>query len=392
MKRVISLVFKSGTTLADRQLAIAYVGGTIVGGVQGDDGEGGYLVSIASDGSVSALTAAINRLSSLPQVDFAVETARGAPNSLESVHGAKRTSRPHSPAFVSDSDPNRDSSRASSTARLAASPPVLLSLTCMLARASTVISCQPARPRSAAGVRASVIQGDTAAYASFLSHGFVKDTVARTWTFAANVRNLLEQSIGTLNGTTVTGVKVIVTDVRATAGKGTVSVANADGIGNFTVPNQPHFNYNQVVAPSGYSVNKLWKLNVPNTVTSVCMSILISTHFPAEQNVTALPPATRPAWFNDDSSWTGPQHDDFLKRVITLWFREGTTLQDRQLAIAYVNGTVVGGEPLSSGDGVYYVKVGDDGSGTQLGVAISRLKRLPQVEVAALTSAGSPGS
>lgn len=266
------------------------------------------------------------------------------------------------------------------------------SLICTLARESTVISCKPALPSPAADVSASVIRGDTATYARFLSHGFLKDTVAQTWIFTANVQNLLEQSIGTLNGTTVTGVKVIVADVRATAGRGAVSVANADGIGNFTAPNQPYFNYNQIVTLSGHSGNKLWKFNVANTVTSASMSILISTHFPAEQNVTALPPATRPAWFNDDSSWTGPYHDDFLRRVIRLWFKEGTTLPDRQLAIAYVNGTVVGGERSSSGDGVYYVQVSDDGSGAQLGDAISRLKGLPQVEVAAPTGAGSPGS
>jgi hypothetical protein len=282
--------------------------------------------------------------------------------------------------------------KAPPTATVAASPPVLLSLTCTLERSSTAISCKPALPSPAAGVSASVIYGSTGRYAQFYPYNLVKDTVAHTWAFTAYVQNLLQQSIGTLDGTTVTGVKVIVTDSHATAGTGSVSVANADGTGTFTVPNQRYFNYDQIVAPNGYSGNKLWKFNVPNTVTSASMRILISTHFPAEQNVTALPPATRPAWFNDDSSWAGPYHDDYLKRVITLCFKDGTTLQDRQLAVGYVNGTVVGGEPLSSGDGCYFVKVADDGSDTQLGAAINRLKRLSQVEVAAPTFAGSPGS
>lgn len=276
-------------------------------------------------------------------------------------------------------------------ANVVATPPVLLSLTCTLDRKSTAISCKPAIPSSAAGVSASVIYGATATYAIFFPYNLVKDTVAHTWAFTAYLQNLLKQSIGTLNGTTVTGVKVFITDFHATTGTGTVSVANADGNGNFTAPNQPYFNYNQIVASSAYSSNKLWKFNVPNTVTAVSMSILLSTDFPAEQNVTALPPATKPAWFNDDSSWAGPHHDDYLKRVITLWFKEGTTLQDRQLAVAYVNGTIVGGGRLSSGDGVYYVQVADDGSGTQLGVAVARLKGLSQVEAAAPTFGGTPG-
>jgi len=360
MKRVLTVIFQDGAALADRQLAIAYVNGTIVGGVLGLPGnEGIYNINIPGDGSDTAATNAVSRIQALPQVKEAMTRPHAKAGHLKHVDGATWRS---------------------------------WSLICALARESTVISCKPALPSPAAGVSASVIRGDTATYARFLSHGFLKDTVAQTWIFTANVQNLLEQSIGTLNGTTVTGVKVIVADVRATDGRGAVSVANADGTGNFTAPNQPYFNYDQIVTPSGYSGNKLWKFNVPNTVTSASMRILISTHFPAEQNVTALPPATRPAWFNDDSSWAGPYHDDYLKRVITLCFKDGTTLQDRQLAVGYVNGTVVGGEPLSSGDGCYFVKVADDGSGAQLGAAISRLKGLSQVEVAAPTFAGSPGS
>jgi len=237
-----------------------------------------------------------------------------------------------------------------------------------------------------------VIYGATATYAIFFPVSLVKDTVAHTWQFTAYVQNLLKQPIGTLNGSTVTGVKVFISDFHVTAGTGTVSVANADGTSTFTAPNQPYFNYNQIVTPSGYTSNKLWKFNVPNTVTAVSMSILISTDFPAEQNVTALPPATKPTWFSNDSSWVGPEHNDFLKRVITLCFRDATTLPDRQLAVAYVNGTVVGGAPMSTGDGCYYVQVADDGSGTQLDGAVTRLKTLPQVEVAAPTYGASPAS
>jgi hypothetical protein len=254
-------------------------------------------------------------------------------------------------------------------------PPVILSLTCELNASSTSITCKsPLTPP--AGVSASVIYGATATYAIYFPFNLVKDTVAHTWQFTAHVQNLLKQRIGTLNGTTVTGVKVFVTDFHATAGTGTVSVANADGTGNFTAPNQPYFNYSQIVAPSSYTGNKLWKFNVPNTVTAVSMSILISTDFPAEQGVALTPPSARPAFIDTLSGGA------FVPRLVTVIFKPTATLADRQLAIAYVGGTLAGGTPLAIGEGFYHLTVPDSGQGVQLDTAIARLGRLPQVAIA----------
>ena len=234
-------------------------------------------------------------------------------------------------------------------------PPVILSLTCTFGAGGSAITCRQSLPPVAAGVSASVIYATgspgSAQYGIFYAYNLVKDTVAHTWQFTAYVQNLLKQSIGTLNGTTVTGVKVFVTDFHATSGTGTVSVANADGTGNFTAPNQPYFNYNQIVAPNGYTGNKLWKFNVPNTVTAVSMSILISTDFPAEQNVTTAPPTTVPDWVKADSNigLSGAITMRYAKRVVKIYFRPTATLADRQLAVAYVNGTVVGGWRSTNG-------------------------------------------
>jgi hypothetical protein len=265
-------------------------------------------------------------------------------------------------------------------------PTVLLSLTCEMNSSSAKVSCKSPVTAAPPGVNASVIYGATATYAIFFPYNLVKDTVAHTWQFTAYLQNLLKQSIGTLNGTTTTGVKVFVTDFHATTGTGAVSVANADGTGTFTAPNQPYFNYNQIIASSAYSGNKLWKFNVPNSVTAVSMSILISTDFPAEQNVAIQPPTNLPGWFYNDSSWTngGAGARAFLKRTLSVLFRVGTTLADRQLAIAYIGGTVVGGVPMPDGDGFYVVTVPDDGTGTQLNAAVTRIKSLPQVEGATI--------
>lgn len=268
-------------------------------------------------------------------------------------------------------------------------PTAISSLTCTFTRELTAISCQPS---SAGGksVSASVIYGTgspgTAQYGIFYAVNLVKNLTTQKWSFTAYVQNLLKQSIGTLNGTSVTGVKVFVTDFHATAGTGTVSVANPDGTGTFTAPNQPYFNYNSIVTPSGYTANKVWQFNVPNTVTAVSMSILISTDFPAEQSVALQPPPVLPAWYYNDSSWTnnGVGARAFLKRTMSVLFRVGTSLADRQLAVAFVGGSLVGGAPLPGGDGFYVITVPDDGTGTQLNAAVERIKTLPQVEGAAI--------
>jgi hypothetical protein len=267
-------------------------------------------------------------------------------------------------------------------------PPAVASLTCTLDRRSATISCTSALPAAPAGVRASAIHGSAPSYARFYPVSLVEDTVAHTWQLTASVQNLLKQSIGTLDRTTVTGVKVFITDFHATSGSGTVSLANADGTGTFTAPNQPYFDYHETIAPNGYTGNKLWKFNVPNTVTVVSMSILVATDFPAEQNVTLAPPGSLPTWVHSDANTSGHAGTTaipgrFTKRIILVYFRASTTLADRELAIAYVNGTVVGGKVYADGvSGYYAVQVEDDGSGSGILAARTRLRSLPQVEAA----------
>jgi len=65
-------------------------------------------------------------------------------------------------------------------------------------------------------------------------------------------------------------------------------------------------------------------------------------------------------------------------------FRPTATLADRQLAIALVNGVVVGGIRTAEGSlGSYYVKVAD-GSEEGVFTAMEALNALPQVQFATL--------
>jgi hypothetical protein len=236
-------------------------------------------------------------------------------------------------------------------------------------------------------VSGSVILPVSSEYAAWLPTKLVKDPATETWTFVASVKNLLAQPIGTLDGTTAGGSKVVITyGPVATQGSGDVWIMNADGTGNFTAPNQPYFDYAGILEPQETSPTREMKTHVPNTVAEVTIGIAFSTDFPAEQSVAASPPDAEPAWFSHDTSWVnhGDAPGGFLKNVIAVLFQDSASVSDRQLAVALVNGTVIGGAPFQSGEGYYLLRIEDDGTGTQLRAAIAKLQALPQVYGAAL--------
>jgi len=280
--------------------------------------------------------------------------------------------------------------RVPEAAQAGARPTLMLALTCTISRSASSVSCAPMRSARVAGISASVIVSATGTYAQFVPLNLVQDTVKQQWSFDAFLHNLMQQSFGTLNGTTVTGSKVVVTDLEATQGSGTVSIINPDGTGDFTAPNQPYFNYKQIVAPGVNSNAKLWKVSVPNTVTAVNMDILMSTDFPAELNVTATPPDSEPGWFRNDSSWSHSNHGGDLNGVVSLCFKSTATVQDRQLAVAFAGGTIIGGTAVSGGDGCYFMQA-PNSSAAALDTAINRLKSLPQVQAVGPTAKLSPG-
>ena len=107
--------------------------------------------------------------------------------------------------------------------------------------------------------------------------------------------------------------------------------------------------------------------------------------------VPAIPPDSEPAWFADDTSWAGAEHDGYLKRVVAVLFRPEATQNEKQLAIDAVCGTVVGGTRVGETWGAYYVQIEDDGKGTQLGQAIRMVKAMPQVREAFFNYRGEPG-
>jgi hypothetical protein len=144
-------------------------------------------------------------------------------------------------------------------------------------RAGTV-TCNP--PRATAGVRANRILGGQGVNVRTVTSGVA--VTADTFAFDLSVINQLPAPIGTRDGLVdPEGVRVFFVDgVHTTGGTGSVSVANADGLGTFTATNQPYFAYHQIIAPEQVSAPRRWKLRFDAGVQQFSFSLLVSAEYP----------------------------------------------------------------------------------------------------------------
>ncbi|MGH7719805.1 MAG: hypothetical protein ACREON_13305 [Gemmatimonadaceae bacterium] len=221
-------------------------------------------------------------------------------------------------------------------------------------------------------------------YLDYVFSSVQYDAAAHLHSLDVKVHNKLGQAIGTPDGSAVTGVRLYIDRVWTIQGRGTVTAANMDDSILVNGARQPAWLYDQSVAAGGLSSARTIQFRLPSTVQNFGFRIGVYTAFPAEQQVTLMPPASEPSWYEDDSSWaTHPAWGTYLKRVAAVRFNEAATLTERQLAVAYVGGTVVGGyRVLDGADGAYDLLIEDDGTGTQLFAAVDRLNALPQVSAA----------
>lgn len=104
------------------------------------------------------------------------------------------------------------------------------------------------------------------------------------------------------------------------------------------------------------------------------------------QEMPAFPPDSFPSAIYDDSSYIVEdpvcRMSPFMRSIVSVTFVEGTTHEERQAAVEHVNGTVVGGVPLSE-QGIYILRVEDDATGAGVCAAEDALDELPTVEQAA---------
>jgi alpha-tubulin suppressor-like RCC1 family protein len=129
-------------------------------------------------------------------------------------------------------------------------------------------------------VRADVSVGNQNHYVRLTSSNVL--VVADTFSVDVTVQNLLQQALGTTDGTTLNaaGVRVFFS-VAPTDG---VTILNADGTGTFTASNQPYFEYDQVLQPAQISSAKTWRF-VLNGATGFTFEVYVNAEVPDPTNI-----------------------------------------------------------------------------------------------------------
>jgi hypothetical protein len=103
----------------------------------------------------------------------------------------------------------------------------------------------------------------------------------------------------------------------------------------------------------------------------------------ANDTVPLVAPDTRPAWFDDDSSWAGDGTFCTLKHVISLTFHDSASQAQRQAAVTLVEGHVVGGWRFTPNrEGLYAVHLADSVNAGRRDALLEQLRALPQVKAA----------
>lgn len=98
--------------------------------------------------------------------------------------------------------------------------------------------------------------------------------------------------------------------------------------------------------------------------------------------VPSTPPDSIPAEYETlaDTISAGERFSSpVLRDIVLLQFKRGTLQADKVAAICLVEGVVVGGKPLTEGEGIYLVRIPGDRTARTLFSAIDRLRLLPQV-------------
>ncbi len=102
------------------------------------------------------------------------------------------------------------------------------------------------------------------------------DDVTKVFYADVTVQNLMSRPMGTLDGSTVTGVRVFFhSGPSVTSGSGTVAVRSPDGTGSFTGANQPYYEYAEILGAGETTAPKTWEWDVPSTVLTFEFEVFV---------------------------------------------------------------------------------------------------------------------
>jgi hypothetical protein len=155
-------------------------------------------------------------------------------------------------------------------------PSTVAALDCRVDVAARTLACAPvALPTSARGDK---LLGGQEKYVKLSSSGTAYDGGTEILSSNVTVQNLLRQSMGTPDGSTLAGVDVFfAAGPTVTSGTGSVAVGNADGTGTFLAANQPYFHYAEILTPYQISNARSWQFQITGSVSTFTFTVYIST-------------------------------------------------------------------------------------------------------------------
>jgi hypothetical protein len=127
-------------------------------------------------------------------------------------------------------------------------------------------------------VAADIIYGGQNTYVTVTSTNVAYNSGTGRFTFDVNLKNLLQQPIGTTDGTTLapTGVRVFFGQGPTVTGGFGVAAVLPDGFGTFTTPGQSYYQYDEVLAYNATSSTRGWTIIISPTVDTFTFLLLIS--------------------------------------------------------------------------------------------------------------------
>lgn len=152
----------------------------------------------------------------------------------------------------------------------------IASLDCSVTMPDGKVSCQPSTPGT--GAASGIIVGNQGVYVQLTSSNLNYNGGTGQFTFDATLQNLVEQPLGTTDGTTPDpgGIRIFfTTGPTVVEGTGTASVV-PDGFGFFTAAAQPYYLYPYVLDQGETSPAEQWSFVVPPTVTRFTFQVLVS--------------------------------------------------------------------------------------------------------------------
>lgn len=149
-------------------------------------------------------------------------------------------------------------------------------LTCTADREAGSVSCVPVAPEL--GGASGLIVGNQGVYVQLTSSNVNYDPGTGQFTFDATLQNLIEQPLGTTDGTTLdpSGIRIFFHELPTVIeGTGTAAVV-PDGFAFFTAAAQPYYTYPYLLEQSDVSPAETWTFVMPPTGSRFIFSVFVS--------------------------------------------------------------------------------------------------------------------